>query len=91
MSGWLIYQITSSSVLSAIGKAVSKIIPSFRANTFGTGVRFRSHDEWEKLFSHAGFKVTSSIVGRNEYVALPLRLLLIKNIRRDSFLLESIK
>ncbi len=90
ISGWLIYQITSSLVLSAIGKMVSKIIPSFRANTFGTGVRFRSHDEWKKFFTDEGFQVTKSIIGVNEPVALPRRMLLIKNIRRDSFLLESV-
>lgn len=89
LSGWLIYQITSSRVLSAIGKVVSKIIPSLRANTFGTGVRFRSHREWKQIFTHEGFQVTKSIIGRDEQVALPLRMLLIKNIRRDSFLLES--
>jgi len=89
LSGWLIYQITSSRFLSTIGRAVSKIIPSFRANTFGTGVRFRSHREWKQIFTHEGFQVTKSIIGKNEHVALPLRMLLIKNIRRDSFLLES--
>ena len=89
LSGWLIYQITSSRVLSAIGVAVSKLIPSFRANTFGTGVRFRSHQEWKQIFTHEGFSVTKAIIGRDEQVALPLRMLLIKNIRRDSFLLES--
>ena len=88
-SGWLIYQITSSLFLSTIGKAVSKVVPPLRANTFGTGVRFRSHDEWKRIFADAGFQVVKSIVGRNEHVALPLRMLLIKNIRRDSFLLES--
>ena len=88
LSGWLIYQITSSRVLSAIGKAVSKIIPSFRANTFCTGVRFRSSREWKQIFTNAGFQVTKSIIGINEQVALPRRMLLIKNIRRDSFLLE---
>lgn len=89
LSGWLIYQITGSRFLSTIGRVVSKIIPSFRANTFGTGVRFRSHREWKQIFINEGFQVTKSIIGKNEHVALPLRMLLIKNIRRDSFLLES--
>lgn len=89
VSGWLIYQVTSSRILSAIGKAVSLIVPSFRANTFGTGVRFRSHKEWKQIFVDDGFQVIQSILGRDEEVALPLRLLLIKRIRRDSFLLES--
>ena len=90
LSGWLIYKITSSRVLSAIGHAVSKVVPSLRANTFGTGVRFRSHHEWKQIFADAGFQVTKSIAGINEQVALPLRFLLIKNIRRDSFWLESL-
>lgn len=89
VSGWLIYQITSSRVLSAIGKLVSRVIPVLRANTFGTGVRFRSHSEWIRIFTNEGFQVTKTIIGINERVDLPLRMLLIKNIRRDSFLLES--
>jgi len=89
LSGWLIYQITSSRVLSALGIAVSKLIPSFRANTFGTGVRFRSHREWTKIFTNEGFYVAKAIIGRDDQVALPLRMLLIKNIRRNSYLLES--
>jgi hypothetical protein len=91
LSGWLIYKITSSRFLSGAAKAISKIIPSFRANTFGTGVRFRSHNEWLIFFKEAGFNVTKSIIGRNENVALPLRILFIKSIRRDSFCLETIK
>lgn len=88
-SGWLIYQITSSRFLSALAKAVSRIVPSFRANTFGTGVRFRSHKEWIEIFSGESFRVVNFVIGRDESVALPLRLLLIKCIRRDSFLLTS--
>ena len=88
-SGWLIYQITNSRLLLKIGKVVSKIIPSLLANTFGVGVRFRSHDEWESFFIEEGFRVTKTIIGKNEQVAMPRRILLIKNIRRDSFLLES--
>jgi hypothetical protein len=88
-SGWLIYKITSSGVLSVIGKFISRLIPSFRANTFGIGVRFRSHSEWQQIFTDEGFHVTKSIVGIDEKVDFPLRMLLIKSIRRDSFLLES--
>jgi hypothetical protein len=87
VSGWLIYQITSSRILSAIGRAVAKVVPSFRANTFGVGVRFRAHQEWRELFQAAGFDVQSSVQGAAERVAPPLRLLLIKHIRRDSYLL----
>jgi len=89
LSGWLIYKITGNRMLSAIGRLVSKIIPSLRANTFGVGVRFRSHNEWQRLFIEEGFRVIRVIKGANEQVALPRRLLLIKNIRRDSFLLEA--
>jgi hypothetical protein len=88
-SGWLIFQITKSKFLSWIGKRISTVIPSFKANTFGVGVRFRSHEEWKNLFASAGFEVKSSVKGHEERVSPPLRLLLIKNIRRDSFLLKT--
>jgi hypothetical protein len=87
VSGWLIFQITKSQVLSAMGRAISKIVPSLRANTFGVGVRFRAHEEWKDAFHAAGYDVKSFVVGKAEGVSLPLRLLLIKGIRRDSFLL----
>lgn len=86
-SGWAIYQITSSRALSAIGRVIAKLIPAFRANTFGVGVRFRAHAEWRDLFREAGFDVLASAQGNDERVALPLRLLLIRAIRRDSYLL----
>lgn len=89
VSGWLIYQITKSSVLSALGRLVSKLLPSLRANTFGVGVRFRSNGEWRKIFTEIGFKVVDEIKGEKEFISLPRRLLLIKEIRRDSFLLSS--
>ncbi|QPQ54430.1 hypothetical protein IC614_08735 [Allosphingosinicella flava] len=87
-SGRFIYAITGSRILSFIGRQVARFIPAFRANTFGVGVRFRSHDEWKKLFEYAGFTVASATKGRPETISLPLRLLLIKTIRRDSFRLE---
>ncbi len=87
LSGWLIFQITKSSVLSAIGSIVSKIIPSLKANTFGVGVRFRSHDEWQKIFNAIGFTVKQSVIGADEPVSLARRVLFIKKIRRDSFML----
>lgn len=85
----LIYEITSSRILSRIGSLIGRIIPAFRANTFGVGVRFRSHAQWRELFAEAGFKVVDVQIGKAEPVALPLRALLIKEIRRDSFLIEN--
>jgi hypothetical protein len=89
LSGWLIFQITKSRLLSAVGRAVAHVVPSFRANTFGVGVRFRSHAEWRSLFEEAGFEVRATRLGRPETVAPPLRLLVIRTIRRDSFLLQA--
>lgn len=89
LSGWLIFQITKNKLLSWIGKKISTVIPSFKANTFGVGVRFRSHEEWKSVFTSANYKVVGSVQGTEERVSPPLRLLLIKNIRRDSFLLQS--
>jgi hypothetical protein len=88
LSGWLIFQITKSRILSAIGRAASAAIPSLRANTFGVGVRFRAHQEWVQEFAEAGYNVKSTAIGSEEPVAVLWRLLLIKCIRRDSFLLE---
>ena len=88
LSGRLIYEITKSRVLSFIGRLVSKMIPSFQANTFGVGVRFRAQDEWLKLFDECGFKIVSKKIGVVEVTSLPLRALIIRSIRRDSFLLS---
>jgi hypothetical protein len=87
MSGWLIYRITSSRLLSAIGEMVAKFVPSLQANTFGTGVRFRAHQEWLELFDRLGFKVAAYRRGSEENVSLARRLLMIKSCRRDSYLL----
>ena len=87
LSGRMIYEITKNRFLSFICKKISQLIPSLHANTFGVGVRFRSHDEWIKLFDGAGYKVKSLTIGAQEFISLPRRLLLIKEIRRDSFLL----
>jgi len=87
LSGWLIYQITKSVLLSAIGRAISKLVPSLKANTFGVGVRFRSHHEWCKVFESAGFTVKRCVFGEDETVSLARRVLFIRKIRRDSFLL----
>ena len=87
ISGRLIYEITKNKTLSEIGKIIANLIPSFRANTFGVGVRFRSHEEWLELFDECGFNVASKIIGEPDTTSLPLRVLLIRDIRRDSFLL----
>jgi hypothetical protein len=87
VSGRLIFEITKSSILSSIGKLLARLVPAFRANTFGVGVRFRSHSEWRRLFARAGYTVVDSRVGASEDVSPALRLLLIRQIRRDSFLL----
>lgn len=88
MSGWLIYRITSSRVLSWIGTRAATVVPSFKANTFGIGVRFRAHEEWHRLFAEAGYRVADVRIGKAEHVSFPLRSLLIRTIRRDSFLIE---
>lgn len=87
ISGWLIFQITSNSYLSKLGRLIAKAVPSLNANTFGVGVRFRSHAEWKGMFEALGFDVVDKVIGRQEDISLPRRLLLIKNCRRDSFLL----
>jgi len=90
LSGLLIFKITGSPLLSKLGHWVSRFMPSLRANTFGVGVRFRSHTEWVEIFRSLGFDVVSVVKGQDEFVSLPRRLLLIKNCRRDSFLLKPI-
>lgn len=87
-SGRAIYEITKNKLLSAIGRVISRFIPSLKANTFGVGVRFRAHGEWVELFEECGFSVVSRIHNEPEYVPTPRRfILLIKQVRRDSFLL----
>ena len=90
-SGRLIYWITRSPLLSRAGKIVSRFVPSLRANTFGIGVRFRAHAEWERLFAASGYRVASSLLGDEEPVSFQRRLLLIRSCRRDSFLLLPLK
>ena len=87
-SGWLIFQVTKSRALSSIGRVLSKIFPSLKANTFGVGVRFRSQREWRYIFDTCGLSVIEHAKGDREPVSLPRRLLFIKEIRRDSFLLR---
>lgn len=88
VSGRLIYEITKSQVLSFLGKVFSNIAPSLRANTFGVGVRFRSNQEWTEIFDSVGFKVINVIKGAPEPISFARRFLLIRECRRDSFLLE---
>jgi hypothetical protein len=88
LSGWLIFQITKSRVLSWIGRMASIVMPSLKANTFGVGVRFRAHQEWVRVFASAGYDVKARKLGEQEYISLPRRLLLIRRICRDSFLLQ---
>ncbi len=90
-SGWLIYQITKSATLSTIGRGISRFVPSLRANTFGVGVRFRSNVEWQQLFRDSGFETVGEIRGTPERISWARRLLLIKVIRRDSFLLSPLE
>lgn len=84
-SAWLIWAVTSSRPLSAIGAAVSRIVPSLRANTFGVGVRFRTVADWRALFASAGFEVVGYRKGDEEPRSFSRRLMWIKSIRRDSF------
>ncbi|WFL78718.1 class I SAM-dependent methyltransferase [Altererythrobacter arenosus] len=88
LSPRLIFEITSSRMLSLFASMVARIVPSFKANTFGVGVRFRSHEDWCEIFEEAGYKVTKVAIGSPEPIAHPLRLLLIRTIRRDSYRLE---
>jgi hypothetical protein len=90
VSGRIIYEITVNPVLSFIGRQAARVVPALKANTFGVGVRFRSHDEWLKLFGEAGWRATAVRLGKPEPIAKPLRGMLIKVIRRDSFRLEPV-
>jgi hypothetical protein len=60
-SGWLIYQITKNPVLSWFGRAVSTVVPTLKANTFGVGVRFRASEEWRRVFESAGYVVKETL------------------------------
>jgi hypothetical protein len=86
-TSWLIFAITRSKMLSMIGRIVGTFVPSLRANTFGVGVRFRSHDGWLRVFEEAGFVVVDVVEGEKDDIPLPQRLLLTREVRRDSFLL----
>lgn len=87
-SGRLIFEITSSRLLSFVASIVAKFAPSLKANTFGVGVRFRATDEWRRLFDESGFVVLDMVPGPEEQVSLPRRILLIRQKRKVSFLLQ---
>lgn len=89
LSGRLIYAITSHPVLSVAASFFSKFVPSLRANTFGVGVRFRSNSEWIEVFNHCGYEVVGIRTGDREQISLPRRLLLISQIKRNSYLLRA--
>ena len=89
VSGRLIYFITSSFLMSSVASFVSKFIPSLRANTFGIGVRFRSDSEWVEMFHRCGFELVDLRVGAREQISLPRRLLIISQIKRNSYLIRS--
>ncbi len=89
ISGKIIYRITRSRILSSLGRFVARLVPSLKANTFGVGVRFRSCGEWRAIFERAGFEIIGYAKGDCEYVSPARRLLLISEIRRDSFLLRA--
>jgi hypothetical protein len=89
-SARLIWWVTSSRFLSAIGVVVSRFIPSLRANTFGVGVRFRTAADWRGLFQAAGFKVVDYRRGDDEPCSFFRRLMGIRSIRRDSFFLAPV-
>jgi hypothetical protein len=88
LAGRMIYSITRSRLLSSMAGAIAHFVPVLRANTFGVGVRFRSRTGWIELFREAGYDVSDSHQGQPERVAPARRLLLIRAIRRDSFLLS---
>lgn len=87
LSAWLIWVVTSSRFLSRLASLVGRVIPSLRANTLGVGVRFRTAEDWKQMFADAGYAVLGHTRGQDEPVGIARRILLIRTIRRDSFLL----
>lgn len=86
-----IFFVTSSKLLSIIGKFVARAAPSLQANTFGVGVQFHSVNEWRKIFENAGWKIVQHKRGKEETISIPRRIVfLLKSCRRDSFLLAPI-
>lgn len=89
-SSRLIYEITSSSLLSTLVKPLGFVFKTLRANTLGVGVRFRSRDEWRQLFNEAGYEVVNEVRGKEEPLSFPRKLMLISSKRRDAFLLRRV-
>jgi hypothetical protein len=87
LSAWLIWVVTSSRLLSSLASLVGRVIPSLRANTLGVGVRFRTAPDWKQVFENAGYAVLDHVRGQDEPVGAARRVLTIRTIRRDSFLL----
>lgn len=87
LSAWLIWVVTSSRLLSTLASLVGRVIPSLRANTLGVGVRFRTAQDWKRVFEGAGYTLLDHVQGQNEPVSVARRILAIRTIRRDSFLL----
>lgn len=84
----VIFGITSSATLSAIGRRIARFVPSLSANTFGVGVRFHSYAGWRQIFEEAGWRLGAHARGVEEHISLPRRVaFLLKSCRRDSFVL----
>lgn len=90
LAPFVIWVITSNKFLANIASYVARWVPSLRANTFGTGVRFRTEHDWRRLFLEAGYEVRGHIRGGEERISLARRCLSISSCRRDSFLLSRV-
>lgn len=89
--GRIIYGITGSKALSALVRVITipKFLRHLRANTLGLGVRFRSRRSWLRIFDECGYEVIGETPGWEERVPKPLRAMLLKSNRKDSFLLRA--
>jgi hypothetical protein len=82
-SGWLIYQLTSSKLLSAMTKRGG-------ANTAGVGVAFLDRGEWLRTFARAGLEVEESSPFQPWRVKLARRVLLnIRSVHEEQFWLKA--
>jgi SAM-dependent methyltransferase len=90
-SARLIYQVTASRCLGKALKLVGKAMPALSANTAGVGVRFRSMHGWSVLANSLKLKVVSVCQSEPEgHSWLRRTLLLIREVRRQSYLLRPI-
>lgn len=69
LPGRLIFLVTRSQTLSLIGRIASQFVPSLKANTFGVGVRFRTHAQWRALFESQQYEVVGHTFGKEEEVS----------------------